>query len=373
MANIKVVEQEIAKIEERSTKRQIEAAKLLTNAVAGDLRAKVMLQEGISSSDIPTVLEPAINVIFLAQYAAEQNVWDQIADEYQADNFGTIRFGDFQVDPSDLTSNAGEEFISGGLPKVGEYEEYPAVSFTTTQLDKEFDGKHGVRARMSWESLRRTGNFDMIGQMTAKFAQYAARQEDLALAKLFVTSAGAVGSGFSGKGLASNPALSLDALETAMASSREDTVGGNRVVASNYKLVYGTSLAMTVRELFALQQIRKTSGSEETIFNPSIITSPFNPIEFNALDTVSGGQTDNFWFVIPDLNVRPYFWEVFLQGARTPLISIKDNGHFALGGGEVPVRDGSFDEDDVQTRVRHVVEAYNITQDGLRYSDGSGS
>jgi hypothetical protein len=92
MANIKAVEQEIAKIEERSTKRQIEAAKLLTNAVAGDLRAKVMLQEGISSSDIPTVLEPAINVIFLAQYAAEQNVWDQIADEYQTDNFGTHSF-----------------------------------------------------------------------------------------------------------------------------------------------------------------------------------------------------------------------------------------------------------------------------------------
>ena len=373
MANIKVVEQEIAKIEERSTKRQIEAAKLLTNALSGDLRAKVMLQEGISSSDIPSVLEPAINVIFLAQYAAEQTVWNQIADEHLADNFGTIRFGDFQVDPSALTANVGEEFISGGLPAVGEYEEYPAVPFTTTQLDKEFEGKHGVRARMSWESLRRIGNFDMIGQFTSKFAAYAARQEDLELAKLFVTTAGAVGTGFTGKGLAGNPALSLTALETAMAASRTDTVGGNRVVANNYKLIYGTSLAMTVRELFAMQQVRRTVGTEETIFNPGLYTSPFNPIEFNALDTVSASQTDAWWFVIPDLNVRPYFWEVFLSGARTPLISIKDNGHFSLAGGEVPVRDGSFDEDDVQTRVRHVVQAYNITQDGLRYSTGAGA
>jgi len=373
MANMQMVEQEIARIEERSTKRQIEAAKLLTNALSGDLRAKVALQEGISSSDIPTVLEPAINVIFLAQYAAEQVVWNQIADEHMADNFGTIRFGDFQVDPSALTSNAGEEFISGGLPAVGEYEEYPAVPFTTTQLDKDFEGKTGIRARMSWESLRRVGNFDMIGQMTSKFAQYAARQEDLALAKLFVTTGGALGSGFSAKGLSGNPALSLDAMQTAMADSRTDTVGGNRVVASNYKLVYGTALAMTVRELFAMQQIRKTVGTEETIFNPSIYTSPFTPIEFNALDTVSGGTTDNFWFVIPDLNVRPYFWEVFLSGARTPLISIKDNGHFSLGGGDVPVRDGSFDEDDVQTRVRHVVDAFSVTTDGLRASTGAGS
>jgi hypothetical protein len=105
MANMKVVEQEIARIEERSTKRQIEAAKLLTNAMAGDLRAKTMLQEGISSSDIPTVLEPAINVIFLAQYAAEPVVWNQIADTYEAPNFGVIRFGDFQVDPSALVDN----------------------------------------------------------------------------------------------------------------------------------------------------------------------------------------------------------------------------------------------------------------------------
>jgi hypothetical protein len=373
MANKQVVEQEIAKIEERSTKRQIEAAKLLTNALSGDVRAKVMLQEGISSSDIPTVLEPAINVIFLAQYAAEPVVWNQIADEYQAENFGTIRFGDFQVDPSALTDGMGEEFIEGGLPVVGEYEEYPAVPFVTEQLDKELDKKRGIRARMSWESLRRVGNFDMIGQMTSKFAQYAARQEDIALAKLFVTTGGNVGTGFSGKGLAGNPALSLDALEAAMADSRTDKVGGNRVIAPSYKLVYGTSLAMTVRNLFAIQQIERTVGNETQILNPSFITSPFNPIEFNALDTVSGGQSDEWWFVIPELQVRPYFWEVFLQGARTPLISIKDNGHFTLAGGEVPVRDGSFDEDDIQTRIRHVVDAFVITKDGLRYSTGAGS
>ena len=373
MANKQLVEQEIARIEERATKRQIEAAKLLTNAMSGDLKAKVMLQEGISSSDIPNVLEPAINVIFLAQYAAEPVVWDQIADTYEAENFGVIRFGDFQVDPSALLDGSGEEFIEGGLPRVGEYEEYPAVPFVTEQLDRELDKKYGIRARMSWESLRRTGNFDILGQMTAKFAQYAARQEDIALAKLFVTTGGAVGEGFSGKGITGNPALSLDALELAMEESRQDKVGGNRVIAPRYKLVYGTSLAMTVRELFSIQQIEREVGDETRILNPSFITSPFNPIEFNALDTVSGGQADESWYVIPELTTRPYFWEVFLQGARTPLISIKDNGHFSLAGGDVPVRDGSFDEDDVQTRIRHVVDAFVITKDGLRHSDGSGS
>jgi hypothetical protein len=372
MTNVKAVQKAVEKIEERTSPRQMEAAKLLTATLEGDLRAKVMLQEGISTSDVPALLEPAINVIFLAKYAAEQNVWNQIADERVEENYGTIRFGDFNIDASALVSGVGEEFIPGGLPAVGEYDEYPAIDFTTTQLDKEFEGKHGVRARMSWESLRRIGNFDMIGRFTDKFAAAAARQEDFALAKLFVTTAGAIGSGFTGKGLAGNPALSLDVLQTAMADSKTDTVDGERVIATNYKLIYGTALATTVREMFAVQQITKIVGSEERVYNPSIYTSPFNPIEFNALDTVSGGTTDNFWFLIPELTVRPYFWEVFLSGARTPLISIKDSGHFSLGGGEVPIREGSFDEDDIQTRVRHVVQAFKVTNDGLRVSDGSG-
>ena len=371
MANMRIVEQEIAKLEERSTKRQIEAAKLLTNALSGDLRARVMLQECISSSDIPTVLEPAINVIFLAQYAAEPVVWNQIADEYQAENFGPIRFGDFQVDPSKLTGKMGEEFIEGGLPVVGEYEEYPAVPFVTTQLDRELDKKHGIRARMSWESLRRTGNFDMIPQFTQAFARYAARQEDIALAKLFVNSDGTVGSAFTGKGLSGNPALTIDSLEAALVQSREARVGGNRVIAPSYRLVYGTGLGSTVAQLFSLQSIERTVGNDVQVFNPGRITGPYSPIEFTALDTVSGGQTDDFWFVVPQVTARPYFWEVFLQGARTPLISIKDTGHFSLGGGEVPFREGSFHEDDVQTRIRHVVDAFVVTNDGFVYSDGT--
>jgi hypothetical protein len=45
----------------------------------------------------------------------------------------------------------------------------------------------------------------------------------------------------------------------------------------------------------------------------------------------------------------------------------------SLAGGEVPVREGSFDEDDIQTRVRHIVEAVNVTNDGFVYSTGAGN
>jgi len=372
MDKIQLVEREIARIEENATKRQIEAAKLLSEALAGDIRARVMLQEGISSSDIPTLLQPAINVTFLAQYAAQPTVWNQIAQEYTVNDFGTIKFGDFQIDPSSLTAANGEEYIAGGLPVVGEYDEYPAVKFSTSETDKSIDKKRGVRARLSWESLRRTGDFDILGRFTEAFAQYAAQQEDIALASLFVTSAGAVGSAFSGKQLTSNDPISLTTLDEALAQSREARVNGRPIGASSYKLVYGSGLATTVNNLMSIQTIRKTDGNGTYDINANVTTGPFRPIEFPTLDTVSGSTTDAWWFVIPETTVRPQFLEVFLNGERSPLISIKDSGHMSLAGGEVPVREGSFDEDDIQTRVRHIVEAVNVTNDGFVYSTAAG-
>jgi len=380
-AKIQIVENAISQIEENTTKRQAEAAKLYFAATSGDVRAKVMLQEGISSSDIPTLLQPAIQVQFLAQYAAIPVAWDQIAQEYTVDNFGPIKFGDFQVDPSSLIANNGEEFISGGLPVVGEYDEYPAVKFTTSSTDKSIDRKRGVRARLSWESLRRVGNFDIIGQFTQQFALYAAQQEDITLARLFTTTAGAVGSAFSGKGLAANSQLgtavnapiTLTAIDAALAQSRAARVNGRPIGASTYKLIHGAGLSTTVNQLLSIQEVRRTVGSDLLTINAGITTGPLRNIEFNSLDVVSGNTIDKWWFIVPETNVRPQFLEVFLSGERTPVISIKDSGHMSLAGGEVPVREGSFEEDDIQTRVRHVVEAVNVTNDGFVYSTGAGS
>ncbi len=63
---------------------------------------------------------------------------------------------------------------------------------------------------------------------------------------------------------------------------------------------------------------------------------------------------------------------MFLEGYRTPLISVKDSGHFSLSGGLVPAREGNFEVDDVETRGRHVVGAATIAPEIVLASDGSG-
>ena len=378
-----LVENAIAKIEESTTKRQLEAAKLYFAAREGDIRARVTLQEGISTSDVPTLLQPAINVEFLSKYAAQPTVWNQIAAEKQIEYGTEYKFGNFTVDASTLTGKSGKEHTVGGLPVVPEYAEYPAVKFTTSSSSIKLEDKKGMRARLSWEALRKSGNFDMINEFTSYFAVAAAREEDFALARQFVTSAGAAAGTWSGKGISGNPALSGDvnaALETlgaAKQASRLFKVDGNPIGVNQWKLVYGTGLSATVDKLFNLQGVSHrqdtTDGTIDFAVNPGVYTGGIAPVEFAALDTISGGQTDDFWFLVPVNPVRPNFQEFFLAGERTPLISIKDSGHMSLAGGEVPVREGSFDEDDIQTRVRHLVEAGTNNTDGFVYSTGAGS
>jgi hypothetical protein len=380
---ITLVENAIARIEENTTKRQMEAAKLYFAAKEGDVRARVTLQEGISSSDVPTLLQPAINVEFLSKYAVQPVVWNQIADEKQLEFNTEYKFGNFTIDASALKDVDGSAHTVGGLPVVPEYAEYPAVKFTTSSSSMTLRDKKGIRARLSWEALRKSGNFDMINEFTSYFAVAAAREEDFVLAKQFVTSGGAAGSAWSGKGISGNPSLSgdvnlaLEALGDAKQASRLFKVDGNPIGVNQWKLVYGTGLSATVDKLFNLQGVSHrqdtTDGTIDFAVNPGVYTGGITPVEFPALDTVSGGTTDDFWFLVPVNTVRPNFYEFFLIGERTPLISIKDSGHMSLAGGEVPVREGSFDEDDIQTRVRHLVEAGTMNSDGFVYSTGANA
>ena len=380
---ITLVENAIARIEENTTKRQMEAAKLYFAAKEGDVRARVTLQEGISTSDVPTLLQPAINVEFLSKYAVQPTVWNQIAEEKQLEFNTEYKFGNFTVDASALKNVDGSTHTAGGLPVVPEYAEYPAVKFTTSSSSMTLTNKKGIRARLSWEALRKSGNFDMINEFTSYFAVAAAREEDFVLAKQFVTSGGAAATPWSGKGISGNPSLSgdvntaLKALGDAKQASRLFKVDGNPIAVNQWKLVYGTGLSASVDQLFNLQGVsHRQTISDGTIdfgVNPGVYTGGITPVEFPALDTVSGGTTNNWWFLVPVNSVRPNFYEFFLLGERAPLISIKDSGHMSLAGGDVPVREGSFDEDDIQTRVRHLVEAGTMNSDGFQYSTGANS
>jgi hypothetical protein len=366
-----LIENRIADIDRNATDRQREAGELYLRAISGDIKAKHTLSEGISTSDIPELLAPAINVQFLAQYADYPTVWQEIVDDtIDSPTLGNIEFGGFDFDTSALLGDHdGDTYTGMGLPGVGEYGEYPAVSFTTEQLEAELR-KNGVRLRVSWETLVKLGNFDIIGRSTRAFARYASEQEDVALAKVFTTVAGVLNPDFTT--ITGNPDLSITALETAIGQAQALQVGGRPVGATQFRLVVPTTLSQTARNILSITRVEETIAG--LTFDRSTNYGGVGLTVFPAFESVGNyttpGTVNDNWFLVAQGTARPALAEVFLEGYRTPLISIKDSGHFSLGGGIVPSREGSFEIDDVETRGRHVVGAAAIEPSLVLKSDG---
>lgn len=371
----------IEQIDERATDRQREAGKRLLSALLeDDMKSKHWLQEGISTSDVPSLLQPSLNVMFLTQYRDYPVVWNEIAEEFTAPASsikGGVQWGGFEYDDQALKGDHdGDTFVGMGLPGVGEYDEYPAISFVTETLNAELR-KNGERVRFSWEGGLATGEFDWIPRATAFFARNAAEQEDVALAKQFVSVAGVVNSDFTS--VTGNPALDIPGLEAAVGQGDSIEVNGRPLGARSWRLVVPVSLSQTARSVLAINSVEetKTIGGDDYTFNRATTYGNVSLTVFEALSAVGNyttpGAINDTWFLVPQGTVRPAFLEIFLRGYRTPLISVKDSGHFTLGGGSVPVREGSFEVDDVETRVRHAVGAAAFATDGVLVSDSTQS
>lgn len=367
-----LIENAIADLDRKASTRQREAGELYLRARSGDMMAKHKLIEGISTSDLPTLLQPAVNVEFLANYATYPTVWQSIVDEViDSPSLGNIEFGGFDFSTQDLLGDHdGDTYVGIGLPGVGEYGEYPAINFTTEQLQAELR-KNGVRLRVSFEALINSGRIDMISRATTAFARYASEQEDVALAKQFVSTAGVINPAFTT--IDTNPALSLEALQNAKAQGAGITVGGRPAAPASWTLVTTPGLSETAAQLLSITSVERTEGSDT--FTTTTGLGNVNAVSFAALSSVGNyttpGTVDDNWFLVGRGGARPAFAEVFLEGYRAPLISIKDSGHFTLGGGAVPARDGNLEIDDVETRGRHIVGAATIAPEIVLASAGA--
>lgn len=365
-----VIENAIERIKANSNEKQAEAGKLLFRALEGDRRAGRQLAETISTSDIPAFMTPAVNAIFLAEFGDTPVVWNQIAEEYRTDRFQNIEWYGFNVNVSDLEGGEldGDEFVGYGLPGVAELGEYPMANFVTETLNGDLR-KHGLQAAMSWETSLKTGNFDWLPRIVRQFARYAAEQEDVALAKEFVSTAGVINPLFSDAPL--NPALTLAALEDAVLQSQSVRVNGRRTNASRFSLVTGYGLSLTARQILNTTQIERAEGTDILIQNPTL--SGVNYVAFDALDKVGGAAVDDYWFLVPQGTARPAFLELFHEDYRTPLVSIASPNHMSVGGGMLDPLQGDFEIDAVRSRVRHVVGATALTPSIVVASNGSGA
>lgn len=351
---------------------QYKAAMLLEGALTGDRADTNAFFEALSTSDLPSQLEPAINKKVLDAYRGALGDWTkiarrEIADDFRLQEIARMRFTDDKI----AETNAGKAFVSGGLPKVGELDEYPLVGLGATGFNYRI-GKSGVKAALSWETIINTRSLSLLEKFWLDFGQRAAKQEVYEAVSQFVDASGFTANITGNQGtnpslLTGNPALTLDAIQDAIEKTATHTIDGQTAaLGGSYILAVPQSLAPRAAEILSIREVRRVvSGDTFIQGNPlsGVVEIAVLP-EITQINAGAGA----FWWVQPRPEALPVAnaQVAFLRGHEAPEVFIKST---TVQNPEL----GDFDHDAYETKVRHTATGAFTERVGIVASNGSGT
>lgn len=340
-----------------SNERLLEGAQLMRRVFEGSRRAMLELEEAMSTSDFAGLFGAVLDHALLQAYEVAPQVWPQFAARRVLKDFKLATLHD----------------ILGGraiLPEVAELTEYPARPVTETPYTLRV-GKRGARISLSWETFV-NDDLDAFRDLPDRLAQAARYTEDY-LATTALEVDGAPNPDFfttdNGNILTGNPALTLESLTAAIAAlSNVRDSEGLPVLVSAAVLVVPPALQIPAQQILNATELRYVDATTgRTIITQNFIAQSVRLVVNRWLTNPTA------WYLLPDPNTGNRFAVGlgFLRGHETPDLRIKSDGGSRVGGGEVPPTEGSFDIDDVQYRVRHVLGAATADPKGTMASDGT--
>nr|WP_297424777.1 Mu-like prophage major head subunit gpT family protein [uncultured Actinotalea sp.] len=344
-------------------RRIVEARRLFQQVLDGDLRAKATLMETMTTSDFPILLGAAYGRELLAEYQAIAPVWAGFARRSIVPDFR----------PKKLVELLGGR---AGLDKVGQAAEYKARKLAEAEHEFKVE-KYGNRLPLTWEMLV-NDDLDAFRDAPNRLATAARETEDIvSAAALFNAGGTGVNTAFFKSANGNAPAavpLTAENLEAALLgiSSKKDS-DGRPVVLRGTVLMVPPQLEMTARRIIEASEIRRTEGGVTSI-EPNYLRGVVRLVVNPWLPVVAAGfnKVATTWFVLPDPNgARPAVVTGFLRGYESPDLRVKADTGSQVGGGAIDPRDGSFDDDTVQYRVRHVTGAATVIPTETYVSTGS--
>ena len=315
-----------------------EAAELWGRAWDGSDRAALLVKEALSTSDLfRSVTGDVLDRELLAKYTDLPVQWTGYAARTRVRNFK----------PKALVDILGGRTA---LDPVAELAPYPEAVHDTDEYKIQV-GKFGRRFGYSWEAGI-NDDIDELKQLPANFATAARLTEDRTARSLLVQADGTPNPDFfkSANGnAATTAALDADNLSAAITTvSTKEDAEGNILDPGDLILVVGKAQEMTARRLLNATEIRVTVGTKTTL-EPNWLRGAITLV-------VDSGIKGTAWFVLPaPTSPRPAFAVAFLTGHETPDIRVADVTGSRPGGGSISPEEGSFNEDGVFYRVRHVV------------------
>ena len=330
-----------------STLRRVgEAYQLFQAAMDGNLTAKAKVAESLTTSDFPVLLGDAINYQILAAYEQVNPVWQQYSRRMVVPNFKPQRLLDLRG-------------TRRGLARVPEATEYPARDLDEGALTTFKVEKHGERLPLTWEMVvnDELGAFRGLDQVIADDARFT--EGTVTADALLNADRTDLNAAFFGT--VETAALTADNLEQAINGlSQKRNSAGQTLVRPQLVLVVAPGLEFLARQLVADVEIRTTSGNRTTVTRNPLAGMVTVVVEPNLLRNTNAAANTT-WLLLPDPNAaRPAVVTGFLAGRETPDLRVKNDQGVRPGGGSIGETEGSFDDDTIQYRVRHVVGAGTV-------------
>lgn len=349
----------IEALEEGAAKAKVaktaEATKILTEGLRGGTHAMHRLEEAISTSDFHTSLLDGFKLASVELMTQASREWEPLALRTTVPDFRAVKVRDF--------------FGGLDLKRVPEGTEYPLASVEQTELELKAE-KFGSGFLFTWE-MWKNRDFSGLLNIPQMFANAAIESENKNVFGLLLDNKGALNTKFFKGAAAGTGALSWGTLEAAYKaqSLRKRLDGRSGVDLTDYYLVVHPAAVIDAERLINAPEVEVTSGDRKTRE-----ANPFRGrLKVLAPQTLADlGMKPEQWFLLPGAKSKnPALGITFLQGHENPDMRVQNNQGNALGGGQILFEDGSFENDTIHYRVRHVHGAATLFDSAAYASTGA--
>jgi hypothetical protein len=335
--------------------RMLEAAKLFNEGVAGkSAAAEYRMKEAFSTSDFPKLLGAAFQVEARDRYQDTTPEWQGIAAERKVIDFRPAKVIDV---------NGGRD----AFEDVSEGEEYKGRSLTEAEFTFSA-GKTGNSFGLTFEA-RKNNQYYQLLDFPGRFGTSARATEDAKVFGTFVDAAGPKAAFFSVIG---NKTLTADNLLAAYKTvvARKDADG----IPVNFG---GRPLTLLVPPALVFEA--EAIVNEPTVSNGGTSTKK-NPL-FGKFTVVSSwrlavidqsANANTTWYLLPPKDSdAASLGKVTMVGEETVDIRVKRDQGERPDGGAIGIEEGSFNDDTIWFRGRHITGGAKLDTTGAYASTGT--
>lgn len=328
-----------------------ETMRLIDRVRSGELPDQ-WLREAMATSDFALLFGDIIDRQMLGTYAETPQTYRQIMRPGTVRDFRTVNR--FVMD--------GAENV---LDEVKELGEYKAAKVTPTKYPISIK-KYGRRMPFSFETMV-NDDLQAITDTPARFSRAARRSEQRFATGIYVASGGPNSSIYSvgNKNLVTiangasvdHPKLSINGLQDGMIvlGNMKDT-DGEPITIEAVILEVPTTLEITAQNILNATQLIIGADSAATRLETlnwmrNRVTLVVNPY-LSVINTTNGTTA---WYLHAAASTgRPAFEFDFLRGYEQPQLFMKSPNAVRVGGGQVDPMQGSFEDDSIDYKIRHM-------------------